>query len=90
MRKRIRALLAHRQTVGRVGGFAVTVAFALYNGILGAIYASIWHGSICLYYLLLSALRGILLSAVRRPARERWAFRCASLLLPVLDLSPPR
>jgi len=87
MRKRIRALLAHRQTVGRVGGFAVTVAFALYNGILGAIYASIWHGSICLYYLLLSALRGILLSAVRRPARERRAFRCASLLLPVLDLS---
>ena len=60
---------------------------ALYNGILGAIYASVWHGSICLYYLLLSALRGILLSAVRRPARERWAFRCASLLLPVLDLS---
>ena len=87
MRKRIRALLAHRQTVGRVGGFAVTVAFALYNGILGAIYASIWHGSICLYYLLLSALRGILLSAVRRPARERRAFRCTSLLLPVLDLS---
>ena len=87
MRKRIRALLAHRQTVGRVGGFAVTVAFALYNGILGAIYASIWHGSICLYYLLLSALRGILLSAVRRPARERRAFRCTSLLLPVLDLA---
>ena len=37
MRKRIRALLAHRQTVGRVGGFAVTVAFALYNRMLGAI-----------------------------------------------------
>ena len=59
----------------------------MYNGSLGAIYASVWPGSICLYYLLLSALRGILLSAVRRPARERWAFRCASLLLPVLDLS---
>ena len=45
MRKRIRALLAHRQTVGRVGGFAVTVAvlpaivqivILLVNGNVGA------------------------------------------------------
>lgn len=77
MRKRIRALLAHRQTVGRVGGFAVTVAFALYNGILGAIYASVWHGSICLYYLLLSALRGFCCrrSAVRRANGGRFGAR---------------
>ena len=43
--------------------FSATVLFALYNGILGLCHASPWHGSICAYYLLLSALRGTLLRA---------------------------
>lgn len=50
-------------------GFAATVAFALYNGALGVVYASPWHGSICAYYLLLSGARGLLLWGQRR--RER-------------------
>lgn len=59
-----------RRPLGRswsaVGGFAATVLFALYNGALGLVHASPWHGSICVYYLLLSALRGALLDAERR------------------------
>ncbi len=54
---------------GMVGGFAATVMFALYNGGLGIWYASLWHGSICIYYILLSLLRGILL-ATERKARK--------------------
>lgn len=49
--------------IGAVGSFAATILFALYNGGLGIWYASIWHGSICIYYILLSLLRGILLLA---------------------------
>ena len=49
--------------IGAAGSFFATVLFALYNGILGIWYASLWHGSICIYYILLSLLRGILLSA---------------------------
>lgn len=56
---------------GRIGGFAATVVFAVYNGTLGVWYASLWYGSICVYYILLSLLRGILLAAQRRADREK-------------------
>lgn len=52
--------------VGGWGSLVTTAAFALYNGALGVAHASLWHGSICLYYGLLAALRGILLMAERR------------------------
>lgn len=54
---------------GIAGGFAATVMFALYNGGLGIWYASLWHGSICAYYILLSLLRGILLAAERKAGK---------------------
>lgn len=55
--------------VGAVGSFAVTVVFALYNGGLGIWNASLWHGSICVYYILLSLLRGILLAVERKAGK---------------------
>lgn len=54
-----------RWAAGPVCGLAATLLFALYNGALGLWYASVWHGSICAYYLLLSVLRGLLLAAER-------------------------
>lgn len=55
-----------KRGLGALCGFAATVAFAVYNGALGAVCASPWHGSICAYYLLLSAARGLLLWGQRR------------------------
>lgn len=55
--------------IGTTGGFAATILFALYNGGLGFRYASLWHGSICVYYSLLSLVRGILLAAERKAGR---------------------
>ncbi len=46
---------------GAVLSFSVTILFALYNGFLGIRLLSIWHGSICVFYLLLAAIRGIIL-----------------------------
>lgn len=56
--------------IGTVGGLAATILFALYNGGLGIWYMSLWHGSICIYYILLSLLRSILLASVQK-AQEK-------------------
>ena len=52
------------------GSLAVTAIFALYNGFLGVYHASLWHGTICVYYLVLVILRGVIISARNRSARE--------------------
>lgn len=57
--------------VRMTGGFAATIMFALYNGGLGIWRASLWHGSICIYYILLSLLRGILLVSERESRRKQ-------------------
>jgi len=57
-------------TIGVIGSFAATVLFAFYNGGLGIRYSSLWHGSICIYYILLSLLRGILLAAERKAGKK--------------------
>lgn len=71
MRQRVKDLVAGSglRTAGKWGGLCATAAFAVYNGALGAVHGSLWHGSICLYYILLAALRGTLLTAERREER---------------------
>lgn len=68
---------------GQVGSFAVTVLFALYNGGLGLWYGSLWHGSICVYYILLSLLRGLLLRAEAQASRR--VFRMTAVFVLVLN-----
>lgn len=41
--------------------FGITILFAFYNGVLGIRLVSVWHGSICVFYLLLIAIRGMIL-----------------------------
>ena len=41
--------------------FLTTLLFALYNGFLGLKYGVAWNVSICIYYILLSIIRGIIL-----------------------------
>ena len=52
------------------GSLAVTAIFALYNGFLGVYHTSLWHGTICVYYLVLVVLRGGVILAGKRTARE--------------------
>jgi len=77
MNKQTKGFLTHWQekrplfaAIGVIGSFSATVLFALYNGGLGIWYASLWHGSICIYYILLSLLRGILLAAERKARKK--------------------
>jgi hypothetical protein len=50
------------------------IAFTLYNGFLGLYYRSIWNGTICVYYILLSTVRGIIVCAQKR----RWSGQISS------------
>lgn len=76
------------------GSFFVTLIFALYNGFLGIVYASVWHGSICVYYIVLTVLRGYILASERKRGkaeetkkRRKKAYQYASLGLLGLNLS---
>lgn len=68
---------------------AVTAVFALYNGFLGAYHASLWHGTICVYYIVLVLLRTVIIAARKRPAgmgdpkhgQEKTYLAAAALLL---------
>lgn len=79
-----------------VFAFGVTVLFALYNGYLGIRLLSVWHGGICVFYILLAAIRGIILLTeknnrqrdwIQREKHRRKTFVISGCLLFILDLA---
>lgn len=73
-----------------------TAAFTLYHAFLGLWHASVWHGSICTFYALLTAVRGNILATeklppMQRARRKKRAARIHALLLAALDalMLPP-
>lgn len=71
-----------------------TAAFTLYHAFLGLWHASVWHGSICTFYALLTAVRGNILLSERRVRTQphmqrarssRRTARVNALLLVALD-----
>ena len=52
------------------GSMAATMIFAVYNGFLGIHHASLWHGSICVYYLVLILLRGMIVAAAKKISKQ--------------------
>lgn len=81
---------------GSLLSLVVTVLFALYNGFLGIHQLSVWHGSICVFYLLLIAIRGMILmtewnnrarSVSERANHRKKAFAVSSAMLMALNLA---
>ena len=76
------------------GSLAVTLIFAFYNGFLGIHHASLWYGTICVYYIMLTILRGSITIAAKRisrgeaqePARNKASLGISCLLL-ILNIS---
>ncbi len=67
---------AYRTIITAFGAWITTVIFALYNGILGYRHSSMWHGTICIYYLLLVILRGMIIYSEKKIvayAGKEWA-----------------
>ena len=76
--------------------FSFTILFALYNSFLGIYSLSIWHGSICIFYLFLVAIRGMILpeeknsttkSNYKTKARQLRVFIVSSFLLLILNIA---
>ena len=67
--------------------------FTLYNGFLGIHHSSIWHGTICAYYLVLVLLRVLILSYAKKSQRndaqavQRRVYLISSILFFLLNLS---
>ena len=75
--------------------FGVTVLFALYHGYLGLLLSSVWHGSICVFYILLVVIRGSVFLAekgnrsrdkLKQVERRQKTLVVSSVLLLTLDL----
>jgi hypothetical protein len=78
----------------------IGIAFTVYNGFLGIYYQSIWNGTICVYYILLATLRGIIVNTQRGRYAENdkserivhYVTHCmmlvmnASLIVPILAM----
>lgn len=81
------------RTAARAASWSVTVLFALYNGFLGLHLSSAWHGSIGIFYLLLAAVRGLLLWSERScrdegaERRRQRVFRINTVILLALNLA---
>lgn len=63
----------------------ISIVFALYNGALGIVYQSWWHGLICVYYLFLATIRAILIGTRRK--NQKTIRMITYLLLLVMDVS---
>lgn len=105
-RKNDRALTQFRQRWRQNYGFRTvisaglslcsTMIFALYHGFLGAWLSSLWHGSICVFYLLLVFIRGMVLlteyltQTMQDGERARWRqriFFLSSAMLFLLNIA---
>ncbi|MCC8195707.1 MAG: hypothetical protein LIO49_02700 [Ruminococcus sp.] len=65
----------------------ITVLFAVYNGYLGIAQGSLWHGSIAIYYILLTLIRGIILISERKSRVRLRTFRVSSAFLLLLNIA---
>lgn len=86
----------YQTLMSAAASFGCTALFALYNGYLGLCHGSVWHGSIGIFYLLLMAIRGMVLftehrNRLRDEAEQnrcrRRTFLVSSFLLLALDLA---
>lgn len=86
---------AFRTFLGAGGSFLFTLIFAIYNAYLGLYLHSVWNGSISIYYILLSIIRGMIIYTADRvhkknPAEEkrivRRVFMFSSATLVIINL----
>ena len=96
LRKKWSESYSFKTLISSTASLCVTTLFALYHGFLGLALSSIWHGSICVFYLLLVAIRGNILltehkikskSEKEKQNRRQKIFYATSALLLLLNLS---
>lgn len=48
----------YRTLIFSIGSFAISIAYGIFNGVLGILSLSVWYGALAAYYILLALLRG--------------------------------
>lgn len=96
LRKKWSENYSFKTLTSSTASLCVTTLFALYHGFLGLALSSTWHGSICVFYLLLVAIRGNILlteykikekSEKEKQCRRQKIFYVTSALLLLLNLA---
>lgn len=86
----------YRTIVTAFFSFVISLAFAVYNGYLGLRLGSVWNGGICVYYLLLMSVRGIIVYTEKKVStaecalkaeKRRKTFVLTSIMLFVIDVA---
>lgn len=86
----------YRTIVAAFFSFVISLAFAVYNGYLGLRLGSVWNGGVCVYYLLLMSVRGIIVytekknrsaESIIKTTKRRKTFILTSVLLFVINLA---
>ena len=96
LRKKWSENYSFKTLISSTTSLCVTTLFALYHGFLWLVLSSTWHGSICIFYLLLIVIRGIILLTEYKikmkseNAKQFWrqkVFRVTTALLFLLNFS---
>lgn len=96
LRKKWSENYSFKTIVSSALSLCLTILFALYHGFLGIFLSSLWHGSICVFYLLLVAIRAIILltehhiklkSQEEKQSRRQKIFWVTSALLLLLNIA---
>ena len=88
-----------RTVLFAVGSTAVSIAYAVFNGVVAVVTASVWYGALCAYYVLLTGMRGGILfyhgrtkrrnvaeTPIDKKIQEAAKYRNCGILLIVLPL----
>ncbi|MDE7265510.1 MAG: hypothetical protein K2N52_04480 [Clostridia bacterium] len=91
--QRLKTDSVFRTTLSFFIAFAINIAFAVYNGVYGILFSSVWFATLCVYYALLAFLRGaVVLHIVKnRKNNDSGAnlkiYRLSGILLMVLTIA---
>ncbi|MCD7822538.1 MAG: hypothetical protein LUG86_00735 [Oscillospiraceae bacterium] len=85
--ERYRTDYEFRTFAGAWLSLGITVLFAVYNGYLGIASLSLWHGSIAIYYILLTLIRGIILISERKNKARLRTLKISTCFLLILNIA---
>jgi len=60
-----------RTVIFAIGSLALSIAFGLFNGVIGIISLSIWYGALAAYYIILAAMRGAIITYHNKKRKGR-------------------
>ena len=86
---KIKSAIEKNKNVIYILSLSLTLAFSIFNRILGAIKESIWHETISIYYFILVIIKGILVIFIYKDItneKEKTIYKIVKILLIILSI----